>query len=264
MRLSRREVPPGSKILVSGDLHVPIHDERPAKLMLECASDWGVTHGILQGDSVNCGSISPHLHDPDLRHTLREEVESGDFLWDFYAKLQTYFIEGNHEDWGNDIVAKNPGLHGATDMPTLLGLRGRGYTFLPHGGQVRLGSLVFEHGDLIFPRGGGPKHAAAACLAKFPDQSTVFGHIHRLDQARLTTEDKNGITRTRGAFSVGHMSIPEMHHRYAGRNPGWQQGFGLFEIWYDGGEPRFTPYLVEIHRDGRNRPVFNFNGKTYK
>lgn len=264
VHLAAGRIPSGSRVIVMPDIHAGIHDAAACSTMLAAATDWGVTHVIFQGDAVNCLSVSPHPKSPAFRDTLREEVDSASEVWAWADKRQVWFIEGNHEDWVNDVVMRNPGLYGSTSFPELSGLDRYDWAFLPHGGQVRIGGLVIEHGDLIFPRGGGPKQAAAAALTKFPDQHTIFGHVHRAQEARRTSLDSRGVPRTRLAMSVGHMSHPEAHEGYMGRAPDWQQSFILLDTWWDGPNFRFHPYQVEVLRDRRNRPTFKWNGKVYR
>jgi hypothetical protein len=60
------------------------------------------------------------------------------------------------------------------------------------------------------------------------------------------------------------MSLDDAHGDYAGTYHGWQQGFLLIRVYWEGSRPRFTVYPVDIHRTKRGRPVFELFGKVYK
>jgi hypothetical protein len=266
--LSEADCPDGTLICVFNDSHCGIMDGSAASLMVECAEKEGASFIIGNGDVADCASVSPH----ELKQkkavynygALEGELKRDRWLIDWMATRpgKALLGTGNHEDWINDLALRN-GLTGTLTVRSALQVPAC-VEVLPHGYQIKLGSLVIEHGDLIFPRGMGGVNLARSILLKYPSQTTIAGHFHRQQSALRTEVDHSGSFRSFGAFPLGHLSLPREHREYAGRDPDWQQGFGLIRVWYDGKSPRFTIHQIEIHRDRYNKPIFEFNGHLYR
>ena len=249
--------------LIPGDIHFGVQDDVAIDLMRRCAEDWGITRVVNQGDTFDTYGVS--RYDKQAARirgavfTLEDEARlAAPWLrWCAQTEQESIIIMGNHEARIDQVVDRNPGLWNSVSFRDVFRIPNR-VRIVEHQGRVRAGSLVVEHGD-AFARNGG-SNAAQVCLSCQPDQTTVFGHTHRILAARRTTYDRHGELRTRGAFSIGHMSIPESHRTYAGTRSNWQQGFMLIEFWRSvGGDLRYTPYQVELHGH-----EFCFNGKVYR
>ncbi len=255
-KLTKAEVPHGSRIGVLSDIHIGIHDVPAVRAAIEYLEKWGCTHVILNGDIYDCATVAPHKKKAALASlqngSLLHEASTGRWILEWALTRPCIMGVGNHEDWINDL-AVHPGLAGTYSVKSALGLPDN-LEILDWGYQIRLGSLVIEHGDLFKSFGQNP---AQRVLNVQPDCTTIIGHVHRESFASKTTPDEDGVMRTRAAYSTGHLSIPEEHHDYAGRAPNWQQGFSTVEVWWEGDRPRFHVDLVEIHRDRRNRPVIH-------
>lgn len=249
----------GDRWLIPGDIHFGIQDDVSLALMKQCAEDWGITDIVLQGDTFDCYAISRH----DQRasrirgqcYTLAEEREAARPFLDWAKSFRTRLLPGNHEDRTWAVADKNPGLHGSLDLRTLFDIPEE-IEVLGQFGRVQAGSLVVEHGHKL--PGSLGKYGSGKVLAEHPDQTTIFGHTHRIGEARQTTYDRQGRPRTRMAMTIGHMSIAGKHIDYA-PDANWQQGFALVEFWKgNGNTTRFTVYTVEIHDH-----EFKFGGKKY-
>jgi hypothetical protein len=237
--------------------------------MVECMDYEGTDVIIANGDIADCGPVAPHEMKARTaaatNGSLLEEMETGrEYINWMRTRRLAIYGEGNHEDWIND-VARRTNTVGSLSVANALGLPvGPGFEVLPQGYQIRLGSLVIEHGDIVLGRGSGGVNLARTLLNRYPTQTTVVGHYHRDDYAVRTAPDSTGVLRSHAAVCLGHLSLPDAHSEYAGRAPNWQQGFGIVRVWYDSNKPRFTVDSVEIHRDRRGRPLFEYNGKVYK
>jgi hypothetical protein len=239
----------GDRWLIPGDLHFGIQDSVSIELMQQCAEDFGVTDIALQGDTFDCYAISRH----DQRaarirgqcYTLAEEREEG----------RTRYLPGNHEDRTWTVADKNPGLHGSLDLRTVFDIPEE-IEVLDQFGRIQAGPLVIEHGHKL--PGSLGRYGVNRALADHPDQTTIFGHTHRIAEARHTSYDREGRPRTRMALTIGHLSVAAKHVDYA-PDANWQQGFALVEFWKgNGNKTRFTVYMVEIHDH-----EFTFMGKHY-
>lgn len=266
LHLDSKTCPPNTTIAIFSDVHLGIHDDPALRLAVECCEREGATLTIANGDIHDCGPVAPHelkARAASLENgTLLEEAASGRWFTDWLATRPCYYGEGNHEDWINDLALRTNTV-GSVSVASALGLPS-GIRMLAHGYQIRLGNLVIEHGDVTLGRGAGGRNVAQSVLDKFPDQSTIVGHFHRVSNATRTSPDSVGILRSRAAYTSGHLSLPHAHQEYAGRAPNWQQGFMLIKVWYDNNKPRFTVHNIEIHRDRYGRPIFEFNGRVYR
>lgn len=257
-----------SKLGILSDIHIGVHDEDAVKVVVECMEAEGVDGLIANGDIHDCGPVSRHAGKAKRaaleNGQLLEEAASGRWIVDWFRTRPTAYIPGNHEDWINDLALETNTV-GTLTVASALGLpEGPDFVVFPHGSQLRFGSLVVEHGDLLFPRGGGPANLARAILAKYPSQTTIAGHFHRDDFSCHTTPDHAGIARTHAAHTLGHLSDPRAHKEYAGRDPNWQQGAGIVRLWRDGGRIRFTVDHLMVHRDRYDRPVLEYAGRVYR
>lgn len=258
--------PTARKVAILGDIHIGIHDDAALRTLVECFEHEGVDFVIVNGDGHDCAAISRHAGKAALARLesgqLAEEIAGGGWFMRWLETRPSIYGEGNHEDWINQ-VALAAGAVGSISVRSVLGIPA-GVLVAPHGYQIRAGSLVIEHGDLIFARSMGPANLARTILGRFPGQTTVVNHFHRQDAAWATHFDVRGIARSHAAFALGHVSLVHKHTEYAGRAPNWQQGAAIVDLWEDGAKRRFTVHMIEVHRDRRNRPIFEFNGKVYR
>ena len=255
-----------SKIAVFGDVHIGIHDEDAMRVLVECFEREGVDVIIANGDIHDCGPVSRHTSKAKLAALetgqLAEEAASGRWIVDWMATRDCYYGTGNHEDWINDLALESNTV-GTVTVASALGIP-PSIQVLPHGYQIRIGSLVVEHGDVILGRSTGGQHLAANILRKYPNQTTIVNHFHHQDYSVNTTDDSNGVRRSHAAYCLGHVSMPDAHQKYAGRSPNWQQGGAMVQTYQVDGRPRYSVHLLEIHRDRRNCPFLEFNGRLYK
>jgi hypothetical protein len=257
---------PGQRVLIPGDIHFGIEDSHALGLMRSVATDFGVHHVIYQGDTFDCYGISRHnksasrINAGELR--LSEERENSRSLMKWTANLtqssgvQSLMLPGNHEDRLLAVTDLNPALEGALTIKRIFDIPDE-ITVLPHFSRIRAGSLVIEHGHKL--PGSLSQYGPKRVLTRFPDQTTVYGHTHRIAEWSHTTYDRDEKPRTRKAITIGHLSDWRSHGSYAPR-PNWQQGFLLIEFWTSsGGDLRYTLYPVEIHNG-----ECQFMGKTYR
>ncbi len=269
LKLTERDVPTGSVIAVLSDIHIPHHDEHAMRLAVECCEDAGVTHVFLNGDIADCGPASRHEGKKKRaaleEGCLQESVAAGLWIYEWARTRPCIYTLGNHEAWVENYITASPELKGVSPL-TLLGLWGEtsGWTVLPSGARVRVGSRCWEHGDGMFKSGAGGQNPGVRMKGLAPDQTTSIGHLHRKFSTFWTTFDEDGLPRTRGAYGNGHLSLPSSHEDYVGTYPNWQQSWEITRVWWDGGRPRFTTDQPEIFRDKRGKPVFEYGGKVYR
>lgn len=199
----------------------PIHDEKALKVALKFIKDYKPDHIVLGGDILDCGAISHHNHGKpgateglkirkdaqELRELLIEPLEATG------AKL--YYIIGNHEDWLRQLEEVIPALEGLIDLRSILGLSDR-WTIIEQGDYIKLGKLVFAHGDTIK---GGEHHAKWGAFAY--EGNIRFGHFHTYQAyTKLSALEGNGHTA---------IAVPCLCHKRPKYGKGapnkWMQGF---------------------------------------
>lgn len=264
-RYSKAELPDGSLIAFFSDVHGGIHDEPALRVAIEVCEAAGVTHIIGGGDILDCGVASRHDEKAKKAQIewgkLIKEVDSARWFLNWMATRPCTYLLGNHEAWLANAIEADPkfchmSFGEVLRIPSSIEV-------LPQYSMIRIGSLVLEHGDAIFPKSSGGKNPAARLLDLFPDQSTIIGHLHHADSSFRTYVGEDGVTRYRRAEVNGHLSLIHKHKSYAGRHPNWQQRICLIRIWYFAGKPRWTIYPVDIWRDPRNRPVAEWEGRIF-
>ncbi len=269
-RLTEADCPSGSVIGAISDLHIPHHDNPAMRLVVECMEDAGVTHAFLNGDIADCGPASRHvkkraraiLEEGDLRTSV--QGRDGAWIYEWARSKKCIYTFGNHEAWVVDLIKESAELRGTSPLE-LMGLpaSGNGWTVLPPLSRIRLGSRCWEHLDGFFKSGNGGANPGARIKAMAPDQTTSGGHLHRRGSFFWTSEDEYGISRTRGVFFNGHLSLPSAHTEYMGSYMNWQMSFEITRVWWLDGRPRFTTDQIEIHRTKQGRPIFEYGGKVY-
>lgn len=265
--LSQKEVPDGSIIAVLSDVHIPHHDERAVRLVVECCEDAGVTHVLLNGDIADCGPSSRH-GDKQAEAVfdegdLKESIAPGYWIYEWARTRPCIYILGNHEAWVQKTINKSATMRGSSAVG-MMGLweDNDGWEVLPNLSRVCLGNQTWEHGNSFFPR-GFPKNPGPKIKDSVPDRSTSIGHGHQVFLYTWTTRDEHGNERVRSARGNGHLSLTESHEEYAAY-PSWQQSFELSYVYHVDGQTRLTVEQPLIHRDKRNRPYFHYAGKTYQ
>jgi len=239
--------------VVFPDVHFPIQDQRSLDACYSLVQDLKPDHIVQLGDIVEFYHLSKHHHEAGKTDSLWDEALSCKSFWE---EIQSHgrrvdYLPGNHEFRFKRFIDENTFLfgHPAFRLESVLGIP-KGINVHPWKTKLRLGSLCIEHGDDL-PAGGN--NPAVRVYAKRPTETTVFGHCHRISSYRYTTYER-GEPRTRGAFSLGHLSDIKKHTWIA--EPNWQQGLGVIEWW---GRGKCTLYVLELfdHK-------IKFNGKTYQ
>lgn len=206
---------PGDVWCIPGDIHFDAHDPRALSLMLTIAAAFRATGFILVGDTFESAGISRHSR-PSRRFRFgagtiaAEEAAARPFV----ERMEAIVVQnrgdqlgglrvltGNHEAWWTGVQDEFPGLE---DNPwhELYGDLFNGWHVWAESTALRLGHLLVCHGHRL--RGALSKYSAAAVLANYPGQNTLYGHTHRVDSC-ITPTYKYGHPVDHGAWTIGHM-----------------------------------------------------------
>lgn len=236
-----------------GGHKVPLHDTKALSVALQFIDDFRPDHVILGGDMLDCGAVSHHnTHKAGAVEGLRllaDAAELRDVLLKPLEQLKPTtltYIEGNHEDWLNQLVEEIPGLGGIVSLQSILKLN-KQWKLVPRGEAHKLGKLVFVHGDQL----SGGEHIAKAATLTY-EKNIRFGHFHSFQV----------YTKTSAIESNGHtgVCVPCLCKKAPGYGKGapnkWAQGF----LWGYVDKGGFFNDYVSVIVDGKAI----INGVTYR
>ncbi len=260
MRVRSVNIGDGDVLLVPGDLHFDAHDPAAVALMLRVARAFRVNTVALVGDTFESAGVSRHGR-PGRKFrfghgTVRAEREAAEpylsameamVLHNRGAPGGLHVLTGNHEAWWAGVQDEYPGLE---DTPwfELYDDLFDGWHVHAEYTALRFGPLLVCHGHRL--RGSLSKYSAAAVLANYPGQNTIYGHTHRVDSC-ITPSYRFGSPVLHGAWGIGHLKDPveEMKETYhGGLAERHRQGFALVFFHEVDHELRFQVEQAVIDR----------------
>ena len=157
------------------------------------------------------------------------------------------FFLGNHEDWLEQWLDKNPEFEDTVSFDKCLNLTARGWEVVPQGEHREIGKLYLVHGDGI----GSGMHVAKKLVDSFCATS-LMGHVHTASMhtkvSQVKTHDK----------WIGYTlpTLGTVSPKYAkGRPNAFIHGFGIVELWKNG----FVNVYIPVIFNGS----FSFGGEMY-
>lgn len=237
------------RFLILSDLHIPYEDKVLVNKVLAWVRTQELAGVILNGDVLDCESISSFLSLEEV--PLEDEIELGnEFLDDLDAAVRVrnpgakrVFHAGNHEARLDTYLAKNASkLKGLTDkygdrvlsIPHLLKLRERGWEYKSYREVTRLvGELYVEHGSVVSRHSGMTAKSTQERLGG----SVIVGHVHRVGE--FNKVDRNGFHE---AYEQGCLCVTSPSYlNEASAN--WSQGFAIVDVY---GENDFWVSIVKV------------------
>jgi hypothetical protein len=162
------------------------------------------------------------------------------------------WIEGNHDDWENQLVQEQPELEGTVERRGLLNLDERGWEFVPTGNIYKLGKLGVIHGETLTGLGnqGSTYHAKKAVESY--GRSLLYGHLHSPQSfARIAPFVQTDKHMAWCSPIIGFTNPSYLRNRPTA----WVNGFTIVEV-RDDGNFNVMPIVVTGGK-------FSFGGKTY-
>jgi len=239
----------GLKVAVISDIHYPYHDEKSETLVKMFLSDYKPDLIVLNGDIIDCYSVSSFQKDIKKKMDIQEEIDYTReklMQWvDNFSEAKFTYLEGNHENRFARIIKNNaPALAAlrTLNIADNLGLDELGIEWVPEWQDMQIGSMLFTHGHLV------RKHGSASVRAHFEKYgcSILIGHCHRLSVSYKRTKFGTHALVENGTlcdFDVEYTKFPD-----------WQQGFTILE--FDGNEFAVTQHPIIDHK-------LIANGKVY-
>jgi hypothetical protein len=219
----------------------PIHDRRAMNIVSQIAGAFPFEGVIWLGDLDDMTDVTDHfIHSPEFDQTLQPTLnETAWWLSEICSACpdaQKYYICGNHEQrLETAIISKVPQIYNVKnrkmiysywELRNLLSLDDMGIQWkgpYPNGEVWITDRLRAVHGQ----------ETTAVAVVNKADCSTIFGHLHRVEQASRTVWSRGGY-RTITAYCPGFLGS------MSGIVPGtkdkqnWSQGFAIVQCDQDG------------------------------
>lgn len=219
------------------DVHFPAQDPGTWGAFTRYARDTQPDVIVLGGDFVDLESMSSHGGNPTPPTFIAEIAPAREALQELRRicpNARIVYLEGNHETRLTRWLANNAkSLHGAIDLPSMLGLAELGIEWKPEGVPLKLGKLHFVHGFWTTDA-HAKKH-----LMEY-GSSVTYGHTHRPQSYTRGLVDGS----VHGAF--GMPCACKLDAPYLKNKPsGWLNGWGVYYVLPDG---CFNAYSVFMNK----------------
>lgn len=214
-------LPDLKSVLLLSDIHIPYHSIEALTIALKYGLD-NCDSVILNGDIIDCHSLSKFNPDPRKRSIAEELEQFRDFIAFLVKHFKFVFYKpGNHEErWEKYMIVKCAELLNLQEfeLSNLLRLKDNGVETISCPKQVlKLKSLNIIHGH-EYPGGVVQPVNPARGLFLKAKSSTICGHFHQ--PSEHTEMDINGKVTT--CWSTGHLAEPHPHYMPLNK---WSHGF---------------------------------------
>ena len=220
-------------ILLISDLHIPYHNISAVTIALDYGKKEKVNTIFINGDLLDCHSISKFESDPKKRSIKQEFDATREFLTQLrkaFPKASIYWLKGNHcirwekflyskvrEIWDDDYFF----------LEERLQLNSVGVKILDDKVLVKAGKLSITHGHHIFKGAFTPVNPSRGAFLS-AKQSLIVGHLHRPSHHPETDLDGKIIS----CWSTG--CLCELRANYSPLVGNTMHGFAHIQLSKDG------------------------------
>ena len=222
-----------NNILLISDLHIPYHNIPAVTIALDYGKKEKVNTIFINGDLLDCHSISKFESDPKKRSIKQEFDATREFLTQLrkaFPKALIYWLKGNHcirwekflyskvrEIWDDDYFF----------LEERLQLNSVGVKILDDKVLVKAGKLSITHGHHIFKGAFTPVNPSRGAFLR-AKQSLIVGHLHRPSHHPETDLDGKIIS----CWSTG--CLCELRADYSPLVGNTMHGFAHIQLTKDG------------------------------
>lgn len=239
------------KIGHMGDIHIPYHNKEAVILALEFFLKKEVDCIIINGDLIDCYSLSRFQKDPTKRRFKGELDLTKDFLKrvrEAFPDVLIVYKEGNHEERFEAILKiKAPEFFDVAEfkLDVLLRLRELDIQYVGNKKIIHAGKLNVLHGHEFGRQLWSPVNPARGAYMR-AKENVVIGHHHQTSEHSEPSLNKKEIA----AWSLGCLS--DMNPEYMPINR-WNLGFGVQTMIDDRGNFRFDNKKILVEKIGNNK-----------
>lgn len=226
--------------------------------MLEFLEDVRPSEVVLSGDFGEYSSVSQHGGGFESR--LTDDLTSVKLALDELRAAagpdaKFTYLEGNHESrLPRAIASWAPTLAGAVDLPSMLGLKERGITWVPeHQQPIHRGPLRVLHGHQVLGKYGPKFHTAksADVYGSTAGVEIIYGHVH---QSQTFSKPVAGGYVSATSLPCGRSIGPDNVRWLQGREAGWHHGFGVAYV---------TNNIAQVYTVKVRKGQFLWHGRLY-
>jgi len=216
----------GNRGLILGDVHIPFQNNNAIETMLDYTCKQDLDFVLLNGDIMDCYSLSKFLKTPDKTRLQEEREKTKQFLdviKSVFPKSKIFYKLGNHEKRLEDFLKlKAPELYGMPEyrLDVLLDLFNKQIQHIDEDTYIDLHGLSIFHFHEL--QGSLSTIAPAYSLIQKTKTDSLCAHGHRTSNYTDYTATGKEIK----GFTVG--CLCEMHPEYARINK-WNHGFAIYE-----------------------------------
>lgn len=239
------------KVLILPDVHLTEDIPKPYSVVRKFINDQKkFDEVILLGDFMDVAALS-HW-DLDKKRLIEgkrfdKECKLANQELNFlqkHSKKITY-LEGNHENFVERYLDKNPELEGMLEIPKKLHLKERGIKWVKMNDLYKVGHCYFTHG-MYSNKYHATKHLMTLGC------NIVYGHVHRTQMDMVNMKMQEPVYAVGLGCLCGHKP-----HFMKNRHANWINGFAV--MYYNTKTKDFNLYPINIIKD-----KFIFEGKEYK
>ncbi len=206
-----------SKVAILSDIHVPYHTPEAIECAVKRAKKQEVDGIILNGDTIDCHSLSQFIRDPRARSFKQERETTNEllaYLREQFPHQRIVWRDGNHEDrFKAYMMQKAPEVYDEEffSIDKLLNFEDLDIEYVTDKRIIMLGGLAVMHGHEFHKGFAPPVNPARGAYLK-AKQSVIVGHHHRTSEHTETALDGTMTT----TWSVGCLS--DLHPAYSPYN----------------------------------------------
>jgi predicted phosphodiesterase len=221
------------KPLILSDIHFPYHSEKELLIALEHGHKSGCDSLYLNGDVIDCHTISRFLKEGGAP-TFNEERE---MFWQFIEYVQSnwqvpiFYKQGNHEErWSHYLARQVPELFDVDDIKfeTVMRFEKYGITHVQARQKTQMGKLIVIHGHEFGESVFSPVNPARGLFLR-AKSSVLAGHNHQTS----SHHENNLKCDSLACFSTGCLCQLSPNYRPFAYTK-WNHGFAEIKIDDDG------------------------------
>lgn len=248
------------------DIQHPRHDPACIKAVIHKFIPWFKPHlVVILGDALNMDAINHWRREKDDKKYFegkRLDKEYKSFDKEILTPIEKaidkdterVYLGGNHEDWANLVVNKEPNLEGLVEPEIRLRLTERGWKWIPYVSEDRDGNTVrgtYQVGKLLVSHGVYLNKFHTAKVAETHSKSCAYGHTHDIQIFSKIFEDDRGYHTAQSIGCLCNMSPDYMK----GKPNKWVHGFGIIYVQPNGDYNLYVPVI--------NHGRFVFAGEVF-
>lgn len=229
------------RVVILSDIHLPYHNIEALTGAIKYAKNQKPDAILLNGDTIDCHTISRFIKDPKARDFKSELDTFKTFInvIDKQLGCKVFFKLGNHEiRYQNFLYQKAGELLGIEefDFENILKARAKGIEIIGDKTVMKLNKLNGIHGHEYIGGISAPVNTARGLYLR-GKVSAFQGHTHQ--HSSHTEVDMNGKTVT--TYSIG--CLCELHPSYMPLNK-WGHGMAVVDLDPNGEDYEFRNHVI--------------------